>query len=171
MRDQVVSLPRINGLHPTVRQQVINSIEEVEKGFPVWMAVRVVEATRSIEYQNELYAQGRTKPGKIVTNAKGGQSYHNYGLAIDFAILVDANRDGKYDTLSWDTGADMDKDQNKDWLEVAKVFKAAGFEWGGDFQSIKDYPHFQRSFGYSVQQLLTKYNNRIFLDNSKFIKL
>lgn len=45
--------------------------------------LRVAQATRTIAQQNALYAQGRTAPGRIVTNAKGGESYHNYGLAID----------------------------------------------------------------------------------------
>jgi peptidoglycan L-alanyl-D-glutamate endopeptidase CwlK len=42
---------------------------------------------RSKKEQNELYAQGRSKPGQVVTNAKAGQSYHNYGLAVDFVII------------------------------------------------------------------------------------
>lgn len=43
----------------------------------------VTETRRSWQRQNELYAQGRTAPGRIVTKAKGGESPHQYGLAAD----------------------------------------------------------------------------------------
>lgn len=48
-----------------------------------------ISGYRSVEEQNGLFAQGRTKPGKIVTNAKGGQSLHNFGCAVDFAFDTD----------------------------------------------------------------------------------
>ena len=50
---------------------------------------------RSIEQQNALYAIGRTKPGSIVTKARGGYSWHNYGLAADYAFVIN----GK---VTWD---------------------------------------------------------------------
>jgi hypothetical protein len=95
----------------------------------------ISQGYRSIEYQNDLYAQGRTKQGKIVTNAKGGWSFHNYGMAFDLAF--------KYD--------------NKlDW--TVALFKVAGdlskkynLEWGGDWK-VKDYPHFQIK-GITIEQL------------------
>jgi peptidoglycan L-alanyl-D-glutamate endopeptidase CwlK len=96
MRDKI-SIDRAKQLHPSVRNEVISLITEVEKGFPANIAVRIVQGLRTIEEQNVLYAQGRTKPGNIVTNAKSGSSYHNYGLAIDFAILVDKDGNGTYD--------------------------------------------------------------------------
>ncbi len=154
MRDKL-SIERAKLLHPSVRDEVINLIIEVEKGFPPNIAVRIVQGLRTIEEQNALYAQGRTKPGNIVTNAKGGSSYHNYGLAIDFAILIDKDGNGTYDELSWDIKKDNDKDGVADWLEVVKVFEAAGWEWGGRFHSLKDYPHLQKPFGKKWQDLLT----------------
>lgn len=149
MRD-AISIERVAKLHPKIRDEVKALLEKAEAGFPPTTKIRVVQGLRTIEEQNALYAQGRTKPGKKVTNAKGGSSFHNYGLAIDFAIIYD-------NVLSWDIMVDKDKDGIRDWQEVVNVFKAAGYEYGGDWKSIKDYPHLQKSFGYTWQQLKAKY--------------
>jgi peptidoglycan LD-endopeptidase CwlK len=168
MRDRV-SIDRAKLLHPAVRNEVINLITEVEKGLPANIAVRIVQGLRTIEEQNALYAQGRTKPGNIVTNAKGGSSYHNYGLAIDFAILVDKDGNGTYDELSWDIKKDNDKDGIPDWLEVVKVFEAAGWEWGGKWSSIKDYPHLQKTFGLKWQALIVRHERKQFIDGTNYV--
>lgn len=157
MRDYI-SINRAANLHPKVRNEVVALIDKAEAGFPNNMCIRIVQGLRTIDEQNALYAQGRTKPGKKVTNAPGGKSYHNYGLAIDFAILKDKDGNGTYETLSWDTKEDFDKDGVKDWMEVVKVFKDAGWKWGGDFSSIKDDPHFEKAFGYKVSELMALYN-------------
>jgi len=170
MRDKI-SEERVKLLHPKVRDEVKQLIEKVELGFPPNVAVRLVQTLRTIEEQNALYEQGRTKPGNIVTNARGGSSYHNYGLAFDFAILLDKDGNGTYDELSWDIKKDNDKDGIADWLEVVKVFEAAGWEWGGKWSSIKDYPHLQKTFGYKWQQLLEKYNKRDFIPNTKYVNV
>lgn len=170
MRDKI-SIERAKQLHPAVREEVINLITEVEKGFPANIAVRIVQGLRTIQEQNILYAKGRTADGNIVTNAKGGSSYHNYGLAIDFAILIDKDSNGTYDELSWDIKKDNDKDGIADWLEVAKVFEAAGWEWGGRWSSIKDYPHVQKTFGHKWQELLVKHNQKDFIPGNTYVNL
>lgn len=170
MRDKV-SIERAAQLHPVVRDEVVTLIDEVEKGFPANIAVRIIQGLRTIEEQDALYAQGRTKPGNIVTNARGGSSFHNYGVAIDFAILLDKDGNGTYDELSWDIKKDNDKDGVADWLEVVKVFEAAGWEWGGKWASIKDYPHLQKTFGYTWQLLLTKYSNKEFIEGTEYVKI
>lgn len=141
MRD-TISIDRVNKLHPKIRKEVAALIDKAEAQLPANVKVRVTQGLRTIEEQNALYAQGRTKPGPVVTNAKGGKSYHNYGLAIDFVLLYSG-------VVSWKV--------NADWMKVVNVFKAAGYTWGGNFRSIKDYPHLEKSFGYSVSQLLAKY--------------
>ena len=156
MRD-TISIPRVAKLHPKVRDEAKAIIEQVETGFPPNMAIRVVQGLRTIEEQNSLYAIGRTTPGKKVTNARGGKSYHNYGLAIDFAIIRDKDGNGTFEELSWDTKADWDKDGLIDWQEVVKAFEAKGWEWGGKWRSFPDLPHVQKTFGYSVSQLFAKY--------------
>lgn len=170
MRDKI-SLERAKLLHPVVREEVINLITKVEQGFPPNIAVRIVQGLRTIAEQNALYAKGRTAPGAIVTNAKGGSSYHNYGLAIDFAILIDKDGNGTYDELSWDIKKDNDKDGVADWLEVVKVFEAAGWEWGGKWSSIKDYPHLQKTFGLKWQTLLARHNKKQFIAGIDYVAL
>lgn len=108
---------------------------------------------RTNEEQAELYAQGRTKPGRKVTNAKPGQSYHNYGLAFDIVLLYDNDGNGTFEEASWDRLRDGDGDKRSDWMEVVDFFKSRGWEWGGDFRSFKDYPHFQKTFGYTWRDL------------------
>lgn len=160
MKDSV-SIPRVKELHCKIRDEVAELIGKIEFANP-HMTIRIVQGFRSIEYQNELYAQGRTKPGQIVTKAVGGKSFHNYGLAIDFAILYD----GK---ISWDIEDDKDNDGISDWMEVVSVFKAAGYVWGGNWVSIKDYPHFEKGFSYTTSKLKEKYDNGdVFLDRNGF---
>lgn len=162
---------RVKSLHPKVRDEVKTLIEKVELNLPKLIAIAVPQGLRTIDEQNELYAQGRTKLGSIVTNAKGGSSYHNYGLAFDFCIVIDTNKDGIYDDTSWDIKKDNDKDGVADWLEAVKIFEAAGWEWGGKWSSIKDYPHLQKTFGNSWQKLLEKYNKRDFIPGSKYVNI
>lgn len=181
MRDSI-SQTRVKLLHPKVSSEVEALIIEAEKGLPKHLAIRIVQGLRTIEEQDALYALGRTKVnpdgktdkkpmGNIVTNAKGGSSYHNYGLAIDFAILVDKDGNGKYDELSWDIKKDNDKDGVADWLEVVKIFEAAGWEWGGKWASLKDYPHVQKTFGYSWKLLLGKYVTKDFIDGTQHVRI
>jgi len=103
--------------------------------------LRVTQGLRTFAEQDDLYAKGRTAPGKIVTNAKGGQSYHNYGLAVDVVEI----RNGQ---AIWD----------KNWSTISKIGIRNGFEWGGNFKSIPDNPHFQMTLGYSIPELLNLHN-------------
>lgn len=139
------SAKKIDGLHYIVASATELLIENCyRKG--IW--IQVTQGLRTIAEQNALYAQGRTTPGQIVTNAKGGTSYHNYGLSIDFVLL---KPDGK--TVTWDLNTDFNSNNVKDWSEVVTEAKKLGFEWGGDWVSIKDYPHFQITFGLSISDL------------------
>jgi peptidoglycan L-alanyl-D-glutamate endopeptidase CwlK len=107
---------------------------------------------RTFAEQDALYAQGRTKSGKVVTNAKGGQSYHNYGLAVDIVLIRDMDGNGSFETASWDTNLDADNDGQSDWMEAVAIFKRHGWEWGGDWK-FTDMPHFQKTFGKSISWL------------------
>jgi peptidoglycan LD-endopeptidase CwlK len=157
MRD-AISIPRVKLLHPAVRDEVARIIGAIEATWPLAMAVRVVQGLRTIKEQDALYAQGRTKPGNKVTNAKGGSSYHNYGLAVDFALLYDKDGNGSYETLSWDIKKDANNNKKADWMEVVNFFKSAGWKWGGEWHSLKDYPHLEKSFGHSVRELKRRYD-------------
>lgn len=170
MRDKA-SEPRVKLLHPKVRDEARNIIEQAELGLPPEIAIRIVQGLRTIEEQNELYAQGRTKPGNKVTNAKGGSSYHNYGLALDFAILIDKDGSGTYDELSWDIRKDNDKDGIADWLEVVRSFEDHGWNWGGRWHSLKDYPHVQKNFGINWRELFYRYNKKDFIEGTQYVNI
>lgn len=128
---------KLADVHPTVREK---AIELIKRAHAQGIYVLITQGFRSIAEQNELYAQGRTKPGKIVTNAKGGYSYHNFGLAFDVVIQ---NADG---SLCWSVA-------DKRWKTVGAIGKSIGLEWGGDWRKFPDYPHFQLTFGLSLADL------------------
>ncbi len=90
------------------------------------------EGLRSYSRQNELYAQGRTTNGPRVTNAKGGQSYHNFGFAVDVVPLIPGTK-----TPNWNFNVKDPK-----WRRVVELARKRGLDWGGDWL-FKDFPHFQ----------------------------
>lgn len=141
------SAARLSGLHPAVLAAATTLIERSYAG---GVPILITQGLRTIVEQDALYAQGRTRPGAIVTNARGGYSYHNYGLAVDFALLLPNGS-----SVSWDMNRDGNQNGTRDWLEVVQHAKAIGFEWGGDWTSFKDYPHLQMSFGLSLAELRT----------------
>lgn len=147
-----ITLERIKLLHPKVREEAMNMYEEICKDLTGKAICRFSYTLRTFAEQDALFAQGRTKPGKIVTKARSGFSMHNYGLAIDVVLLLDRDGDGKYTEASWDTKGDFDADGVADWMEIVRVFKEFGWVWGGDWK-FYDAPHFEKSFGYSVRQL------------------
>lgn len=154
-----VTQDRISKLHPSVRDEVTKIIEEINTKFLTGRAkVRIAQGLRTFAEQDALYAQGRTKPGKKVTNAKGGQSVHNYGFAVDIVLIIDGKE------ASWDTKKDWDGDKVADWDECVKVFAKYGWSWGGNWTSFKDMPHFDK-IGYNNWRLLSKYKR----DNNGYI--
>lgn len=155
----------IEGLHPKIRQKVTDALNAANAALTGRAQAIITFGIRTIEEQQALYEQGRTKPGQIVTNAKGGQSYHNFGLAVDGALL----KDGK--TVIWDTTTDFDGDHIPDWMEMVKAFKDQGFAWGGNWISFKDYPHFEMTFGHNWRDLLALYDKQVFIPGTKFVQI
>jgi len=131
-------------LHPIVAAKQAELIEKTSK---LGITILITDGLRTSEDQNALYEKGRSKGGSIVTNVKGGHSYHNYGLAIDFALRT---KDGD---VIWDLEYDGNHNGESDWMEVVAVAKKLGFTWGGDWASFRDYPHLQMDFGYSIREL------------------
>lgn len=140
---------RIALLHPLVREEMTAIITECNKALTSRAKIRITQSLRTFEEQDALYAVGRTKPGKKVTNAKGGQSIHNYGFAVDICLIID----GK--TASWNTTKDWDNDQIADWYECVKIFAKFGWDWGGNWKTFKDLPHFDKR-GYNDWKKLAK---------------
>jgi len=157
MKDQI-TLDRIQLLHPKLREDALDIYDEIIAELNGSAICRFAYTLRTFAEQNALYAQGRTKAGAKVTNAKGGQSYHNYGLAIDIVLLVDKDKNGSFESASWDIKTDFDGDGKADWMEIVAIFKRYGFEWGGDWK-FNDAPHFQKTFGKSINELLSLHKN------------
>ncbi len=108
------------------------------------MDAKVSQAYRSQEDQDDTYAQGRSKPGIKVTNAKGGESYHNFKLAYDVALR---DKNGKYITNGSDPA----------YRDAARLGQRYGLEWGGNFHSKFDAPHYQYSKDMSLPDLRQQY--------------
>jgi peptidoglycan L-alanyl-D-glutamate endopeptidase CwlK len=151
MKDEK-TLERIQLLHPKLRDEALTMYDEIVASLTGRAACRFAYTLRTFAEQDGLFAQGRTKPGAIVTKAKGGQSYHNYGLAIDIVLLVDKDKNGTFETASWDLKTDFDGDGKSDWQEIVAIFKRYGYEWGGDWKFV-DAPHFQKTLGKSIAEL------------------
>lgn len=124
MRDNAYA---ISELHPTIQDEATAMVLDL---YNQGIVVRITEGHRSNAEQNALYAQGRTSGGNVVTNARGGQSYHNYGLAFDVVPVEVMHR------TNWAPNDPV-------WQRVEEAGKRYGFDWGGDFRSITDMPHFQ----------------------------
>lgn len=159
-----LTLTRITTSHPAVRQQLLTIYEEICSRLTGRAQCRFTEVIRSAKRQDELYAQGRSKPGRIVTNAKAWDSFHCYGLACDCVLILDGKE------ASWDTVCDYDKDGMADWLEMASVFEAAGWEWGAKWKTFKESPHFQCTFGIPVKTLKERVAKGM-VDEQGYVKL
>ena len=118
MRDITVCHPRLQTL----------TAQLVDKCAGAGLPIKIGESFRSVAEQDALYAQGRTQPGSIVTNAKGSSysSQHQWGIAADFY-----RADGKG---AYNEAGDY-------FNRVGAIAKQLGLAWGGDWKSIVDKPH------------------------------
>jgi hypothetical protein len=128
----------VQKLHPKIREKAREFIVKAEKQGVI---LRITSGLRTWEEQDALYAQGRTKPGNVVTNAKGGSSNHNYGLAFDVVPIENGN-------VNWNS---------KNWNKIGQIGKSVGFDWGGDWSGFVDKPHFEMLFGNNVSSLKKMY--------------
>jgi peptidoglycan LD-endopeptidase CwlK len=181
MTDQS-SIEKIMGLHPLVVQSALNAYQEIGCALTGKAICRVQEGLRTFEVQQAYYDLGRSKVntdgkskskpmGNVITNARPGTSFHQYGLALDYVLLVDTNGDMKFETPKWDTNGDYDGDHKADWIEIANIFKKHGFSWGGDWRTFIDMPHVEMAFGYKTSELLALYNAKQFIPNTKYVFL
>lgn len=160
-------------MHPKIRQEVLEAYKHINNTlFGKQVRLRFAHTLRSFEEQNDLYSLGRTmlfdknnvRLSKV-TNAKAGQSIHNYGLAFDIVILIDKDNNSNFETASWNIKADDDLDGIPEWLEAVAHLKKIGWIWGGDWKTFPDYPHFEKTFGHTWKSLLKKYHdNDIFTE-------
>ncbi len=132
----MINSRKLEDLLPQVRTRVEAFLKAADEA---GIDLLVTSTYRDNASQDALYAQGRTRPGRIVTNAKAGQSFHNYRCAVDVVPV----RNGK---PVWDS-------KDPVWQTVGRLGKAAGLEWAGDWKRFKEFPHFQYTGGLTLAQL------------------
>ena len=99
----------------------------IESAAAIGIGIKIISGTRTYDEQNALYEQGRSKAGRIVTNARGGYSNHNFGIAFDIGVF----EGGRY------------LDESPAYKAVGALGIKLGLEWGGNWKTIQDEPHFQ----------------------------
>lgn len=128
----------LDDLTPTMKDKCLQFIAKCKE---VGIDVIITSTYRDFESQDALYAQGRTKPGAKVTNARGGESYHNYRIAFDFCPIVNGKAQ---------------------WSDIAlfkrcgEIGKTLGLEYAGDWVSFKEYAHLQEA-GHTIEELRKSY--------------
>jgi len=133
------SQKRLDKVHPKLAQAVTAVIHSLAAE---GLKVEVTQGLRTFAEQDALFAQGRTKPGKKVTRARGGQSNHNYGLAVDLCPFI---------------GTEPQWEDEKGFDRIGAAAKKQGLNWGGDWPNFPDRPHVQLD-GPSVNECLALFN-------------
>lgn len=134
---------RLSGIDITVVACIESLAEKVKK--KTGRDIIIVSAFRSSDEQADKYAQGRTKAGKIVTNAPPFHSPHEYYCAVDCWVM---SEDGK--TIDWN---------NSEYKNIAKehaVLVSDKIVWGGNFKSITDFPHWEKKTWRNVRSGVEK---------------
>lgn len=135
-RWDVTSRLHFQSLHPSIQPKARALFRLAEQR---GIILRMTSGLRSHEEQARLYAQGRSTPGEIVTNAKPGQSFHNYGMAFDVVPMVSGRPDWK----------------SPHWQLIGQLGESVGLNWGGRWRR-PDRPHFEFPISLtSLQQLKT----------------
>lgn len=126
----------LDDLLPVVKEKALLFKEECKKQ---GLDVLIYCTHRSDEEQDELYKQGRSKPGRIVTNARGGESWHNHRCAFDFVPLVAGKP-------AWD-------DANL-YRKTGVIAESVGLEWAGRWAGkLRETAHCQYTGGLTLAQL------------------
>ena len=155
IKSQEVKKTDLQGLDERSAKNVASLHIKVQQIFKDWILecqtlaktlgyeYKAISGNRSWDEQAKIYAQGRSAPGKIVTNAKPGYSNHNFGIAVDMGVF----ESGKYLDSSSPSKAEA---FHRKASEIAEKYN---IEWGGSWRSFKDYPHFEYRTGKTLSQL------------------
>jgi len=127
----MINSRNLNDLEPDVAKLAQALVDKCKT---VGIDLLITSTYRDNESQDALYAQGRTKPGNKVTNAKAGQSSHNYRVAFDVVPIVN----GK---AIWNDYAT--------WRKIGSIGEQLGLDWAGRWTFFVEYAHFQRK-GFTV---------------------
>jgi peptidoglycan L-alanyl-D-glutamate endopeptidase CwlK len=120
----------------------------VHKAAAMGIQIRIISGFRTYEAQAALYAQGRTSPGRVVTNARPGYSNHNFGIAFDVGVFEGSRYLG----------------ESPKYKAVGALGMDIGLEWGGSWKTLVDEPHFQLrpswAAGMAERQMLAELRTR-----------
>jgi peptidoglycan L-alanyl-D-glutamate endopeptidase CwlK len=119
-------------LHPAAR---LKAEAFVRRCAAEGIDVLITSTYRDAASQDALYAQGRSKPGRKVTNARGGQSFHNWRVAFDFVPIVHGKADWTNLAL---------------FTRCGEVAEAVGLEWAGRWKRFKELAHCQYTGGLTL---------------------
>ena len=134
----------LNILHPYVKYLAELFLKECEnKG----IKVEILATYRTINEQEELYKLGRTIPGAIITNVRGGYSHHNYGLAFDALPVIDGI---------------ITKDREDVLIKMGIIAKSLGLTWGGEFDGgFYEPEHFEWHGEFSIPKTRSSKKKRL----------
>lgn len=159
-------MKNIESLHPELRKKALKLVELAKSKLN--LRVIITQTLRTDAEQSALYAQGRSLMMEVnrlranvglgpisvnenrhtVTNARtAADSFHGYGLAFDIAITDPTGK-----MINWNK-SDQNANKIDDWAEVGKLAEECGLEWGGNFSSIYDAPHYQDRRGFTIRDL------------------
>lgn len=142
-------------MHPSLRAETIALFElaAVELQMTPNRFIRTAYTLRTWSEQAELYMMGRSKPGRVITNATPGMSFHNYGKAFDIVVI--------------ENGEAVFNARHPLWMGFVRLARLSGWTWGGDFKTFKDFPHFEKS-AVPVRALLSMYKSgKTFTDGGR----
>lgn len=169
-----VSENRIATAHPIDRANMDACYEEMVQETPANVHPYVDQVFRSIAESNALYMQGRNAAGvivdqsKVVSNAKGGESWHNYGLAFDLHIIRNNISVWFESTPEGAAKAAADPDYSKIIAIAAKY----GYTWGGNFPGeFRDVPHFENKHGQTLEALYAKFEAGDFIPGTQYVNI
>jgi peptidoglycan L-alanyl-D-glutamate endopeptidase CwlK len=131
----MINSRKVEDLHPKVADLCRKFINACDKE---GINVLITSTYRDHESQDALYAQGRTTPGRKVTNARAGSSWHNWRCAFDFVPIVN----GK---AMWD--------DHRTFMRCGEIAESVGLEWGGRWTKFTDMPHCQWTGGLTLADL------------------
>ena len=156
-------------LHPVLQLKAANLKQLASDRFG--LNVIFTDTLRTGAEQDAYYAQGRQdvntvnalrrlanmapitqSANRIITRASKGSSWHEYGLAFDIAIVDPTGR-----KIVWDNTSDWNQDSVDDWAQVGSLGDEVGLEWGGNFTSIYDAPHYQDRMGLTIAYMKANY--------------
>ena len=132
----------LNVLYPEFCERLRMGLIDANKdGIPL----RVFETYRSWYRQTKLYEQGRTYPGRIVTNAKAGTSWHNYGLAADLVLFIN-------DRWSW---RELDL-----YHRAAQHFEKYNLNWLGRSKKFPELVHYELKVPFTISEAQNIYHEK-----------